>query len=530
MQEAQTEIAHLRRELERLTEVEQRFEDFANSTRDFAFITLDLNGTITGWNKGAEQLLGYSASEIIGQSGHLFFTPEDQANQEPEKEMAGARATSRSEDERWHCRKDGTKFWGSGVMTLLRDHGGAIRGYAKVMRDQTELRKRIQALHASEERFRVLVENVRDCALFSVDVEGRITDWNPGAERIFGYTADEGVSLSVINLAADEHSKKELQEDFVRAATQDGAAAESWMLRKDGSHFYARWVTNAIRDQDGILLGYMKVLRDETERKREDEQREKRAKQERELLEGQVHFTNMILHRTSEELQDLAGQLLNAQDEERREIARDLHDHMAQRIGLIDMKLAGLQQSADLDVARLHSDLAQIREQVSELLTDMRDLSYRLHPSTLEHLGLLPALRSLLDDVNGLRSEPIILRADNFFENALAPEVKSVLYRISEEALRNVVRHAGDVPVTITLSRNSKSVHLKIEDRGPGFSRNAVEGRRTLGFISMEERARSIGGRLEVNSAAGEGTLVEVVVPVSKPSHGTTTSSLSGGF
>ena len=530
MQEAQNEIGHLRRELERLSEIEQRFEDFANSTRDFAFITLDLNGAITGWNKGAEQLLGYSAAEIIGQSGGLFFTPEDRATGEPEQEMEAARVTGRAEDDRWHCRKDGTRFWGSGVMTLLRDQGGAVRGYAKVMRDQTDLRKRIQALHASEERFRLLVENVRDCALFSVDTEGRITDWNPGGERIFGYTGDEAVGLSAINLVVDEQSKKELEDDFARAATQDGAGAECWMVRKDGSRFYARWVTNAIRDEDGVLLGYMKVLRDETERKREDDRREKQAKRERELLEGQVHFTNMVLHRTNEELQDLAGQLLNAQDQERREIARDLHDHMAQRIGLMDMKLAGLQQAPDVDAATLHSDVAQVREQVSELLADMRDLSYRLHPSTLEHLGLLPALRSLLEDVNALRSQPVLLGSDNFFEDALAPELKSVLYRISEEALRNVVRHAGDVPVTITLSRNSGSVHLRVQDGGPGFSRDAVEGRRTLGFISMEERARSIGGRLEVNSAPGEGTVVEVVVPVSNASHGSATSSTSGGF
>ncbi|MBV9779151.1 MAG: PAS domain S-box protein [Acidobacteriaceae bacterium] len=527
MRKSANEISDIGAELERLQQIEKRFEDFANSTRDFAFITMDLNGVIVGWNKGAEHMLGYSEAEIIGQPGAVFFTPEDNAIGEPQKEMAAAMATGRGEDDRWHIRKDGSRFWGSGVMTVLRDRDGNVRGFAKVMRDRTEQKKRTQELRASEERFRLLVENVRDCALFSVDPDGNISDWNPGAERIFGYTDAEVIGRYLIDLfAADRELKELIKEDLARAAIEDGASAESWLTRKDGTRFYARWVTNAIRDEDGILIGYMKVLRDETDLRKNEEERQRQLQRDRELLEGQFQLTNIALHRTKEELQDLTGQLLNAQDEERRRIARDLHDHLAQRIGLIDMKLSNLGRTPD-GPAALQAELEPVHEQISELLAEVRDLSYRLHPATLEHLGLLPTLGSLVEQFRSVRSTPIHLETADYFEEGLESELRSALYRITEEALRNVQRHAGDVPVTITLYRNSGEVHLEIQDSGQGFSEAAIKGRRTLGLISMEERARLVGGTLELRSVPGEGTTLEVVVPVAKDVNGTATSHSS---
>ncbi len=509
------EAAALRRELERLREIEQRFEDFANSARDFAFIILDLDNRIIGWNKGAEQLLGYCEAEILGHSGSIFFTPEDVAAGECDLELATARARGRAEDDRWHLRKDGSRFWASGVMTPLLDQGGQLRGYAKVMRDQTAQRKNVEALRASQERFRVLVENVRECALFTVDVDGNVSDWNPGAERIFGYSAEEVLGRSAPELLTDdENCRSMMSDEFEAAAVQDGTSAECWMVRRDRSRFYARWVTNAIRDEAGRPIGFTKVLRDETERRRAEEERERESQENRELLEGRVRFTNMALHRTKEELQDLAGQLLNSQDEERRRIARDLHDHLAQRLAFVEMKLAHLRDGLPAEGDALRSELEGIQEHIAKLSGDVRDLSHRLHPSTLEHIGLLPALTSLTREHQLLRKSPIQLDVTNFFEEGLEPGVRSVLYRISEEALRNIERHAGDVGVTVTLYRSPEEVHLEVQDEGSGFSRGILEQRKTLGLISMEERARLVGGRLELTSVPGEGTTVKVAVPL----------------
>ncbi len=507
----------LRRELARLRQVEQRFQDFADSARDFAFIALDLNNSVIGWNKGAEQLLGYAETEILGQSGNVFFTPEDVAKGEADREIVTARAQGRAEDERWHVRKDGTRFWGSGVMTLLRDHAGQVHGYAKVMRDYTEQRKRLEALRASEERFRLIVENVRDCALFPVDVHGNVSDWNPGAERIFGYSAPEVLGRSAIDLfAADEGAKRTLLRDLEIAASKDGASAESWMVRKDGSRFYARWTTNSIRNDAGQLTGYAKVLRDETERKRQEEQRERQIKLDRDLLEGQVRFTNSALNHTREELEDLAGQLLNAQDDERRTIARDLHDHLAQRLALVDMRIAQLRNGLPGKLGELQMELEKIQGQISDLSDEVRDLSHRLHPSTLEHIGFMAALKSLVEEFHSSRSNPVNIAAADFFEEGLPSEIRSALYRISEEALRNVQRHAGDVPVTITLYRDPESVHLEVQDDAPGFSEQALKGRRTLGLISMSERARLVRGTLNLTCTPGRGAKLAVAIPVAQ--------------
>lgn len=513
--EQEGEIAALRSELARLREIEQRFENFADSARDFGFITLDLDNRVIGWNKGAEQLLGYSEAEILGRSGCVFFTPEDVARGECDLELATARTRGRAEDDRWHLRKDGSRFWASGVMTLLRGEGGQMRGYAKVMRDHTAQRKNMEALRASEERFRVLVESVRDCALFTVDLLGNISEWNPGAERIFGYRAEQVLGRSAPELFTDdENCKGMMRDEFEAALVQDGTSAECWLVRHDRSRFYGRWITNTIRDQAGRPIGFIKVLRDETERRRAEEERERELQEHRELLEGRVRLSNMALHRTKEELQDLAGQLLNSQDEERRRIARDLHDHLAQRLAIVEMKLAHLRDEFPGSREAVLGELEGIQGHITKLSSDVRDLSHRLHPSTLEHIGILPALTALVQEYQTLRKTPIQLDTADFFEEGLKPGVRSVLYRISEEALRNVQRHAGDVGVTLTLYRNPEEVHLEIRDCGPGFSSEIIEQGKTLGLISMEERARLVGGTLELTSRPGGGTTIKVAVPL----------------
>jgi PAS domain S-box-containing protein len=171
--------------------LEAEFRAFADSARDHAFITLDLDKSVVGRNRGAELLLGYSQQEILGSPGAIFFTPEDVERGAPDHETSTALREGRAEDERWHMRKDGSRFWGSGVLTPLRDASGELRGYAKAMRDRTAERKTHEALHLREERLRLLLENIRDCAVFDLDRKGEICVWNSGAERIFGYTEAE---------------------------------------------------------------------------------------------------------------------------------------------------------------------------------------------------------------------------------------------------------------------------------------------------------------------------------------------------
>src|ERR1043165_5558009 len=161
------------------------------SVQDYAIFALDPGGYILSWNAGAERFKGYTADEIIGKHFSIFYPYERIASGFPEYELREAARTGRFEDEGWRLRKDGTRFWASVVITSLRDSTGALVGYARVARALTEPRAAEEALRLSEERFRQLVQGVRDYAIFMLDPTGRIATWNEGAQRIKQYTAEE---------------------------------------------------------------------------------------------------------------------------------------------------------------------------------------------------------------------------------------------------------------------------------------------------------------------------------------------------
>src|SRR4051812_4335095 len=332
-------------QLERARALQAEFRAFADSAPDFAFITLSLDKSVVGWSKGAELLLGYSQEEVLGQPGAIFFTPEDVERGAPDKETTTALREGRAEDERWHMRKDGTKFWGSGVLTPLRNTSGELRGYAKLMRDGTEQRTFREGLHLREERLRLLVENIRDCAVFDLDRNGAICVWNSGAEHIFGYTEAEVVGVEGAELFCDAgYSPVAFRQELDQALEVGRAEGESWLVRKDGNRFYARWITNAVHTLEGETTGFIKVLRDETVRRDAEDVERRRSRYAWELVEQQARVTSTALGRAHAELADIGRSLLKVQEEERRRIARDLHDHLAQRLALLEIGLEHLRQ------------------------------------------------------------------------------------------------------------------------------------------------------------------------------------------
>ena len=511
--EAQTtraELDQLAGQLERARALEAEFRAFADSARDYAFITLALDKTVAGWNKGAELLLGYSLEEILGRPGAIFFTPEDVALGGPEQEISTALRDGRAEDERWHMRKDGTRFWGSGVLTPLADAAGQIRGYAKVMRDRTEERRSQEDLRIREERLRLLLENIRDCAVLDLNLSGEICVWNPGAERIFGYTEAEVVGVEgaeFFTLAG--YSSEAFRGELELALKSGRGEGESWLTRKDGARFYARWITNTVRTHGGEAIGFIKVLRDETLRQEAEDEERRRSEYAWDLIEQQARATSSALGQTQSELVDIGRRLLNVQEAERRRIARDLHDHLAQRLALLAMGLDRLRQGLPGDLAQLRSDISGLQEQTASLSRDVRDISHRLHPSILEHLGLVKALHALCDDYQRNRTSPVVFEAVE--DGVTVPtETAAAFYRICEEALRNIQKHAGDVRVTVQVHAQSTYLQLRIQDEGPGFDPQAVNAAEHLGLVSMRERANLVGAVCKCISHPGQGTTIQV--------------------
>jgi PAS domain S-box-containing protein len=286
-----------------LAESQETLGLFINSVTDYALFLLDPQGHVLSWNSGAQRIKGYQPGEILGRHFSLFYSPEEQAQGRPEHNLLHAQAEGRFEDEGWRVRKDGTRFWANVVITALRDKRGVLRGFGKVTRDLTERKRADEALRASEERFRLLVESAQDYAIFMLDPTGCILTWNRGAQRIKGYEVSEilGQHFSRFYPPEDVAAGKPAWELQV-ASTEGRFEDEGWQVRKDGTRFWANVVITALRDEKGILRGFGKVTRDLTERKRTEEA----LRQANATLEQRVTIRTVELQRSLEDLQQFA--------------------------------------------------------------------------------------------------------------------------------------------------------------------------------------------------------------------------------
>ena len=246
-----------------------RFRTLVEAVQDYGIFMLDPRGIVSSWNLGAQRIKGYTAEEVIGQHFSLFYPEESRRIRWPDEELKRASETGRYEEEGWRVRKDGSRFWASVLITALRTPQGELTGFGKVTRDLSERRRHEEALRESEERFRLLVDGVRDYAIYMLDPSGIIQSWNRGAELIKGYRADEVLGRHYGMFFRNEDiagglPQRELEEALTRGRTEE----EGWRLRKDGSAFWANIVVTPIHGPDGSLRGFAKVTRDMTERLR----------------------------------------------------------------------------------------------------------------------------------------------------------------------------------------------------------------------------------------------------------------------
>ncbi|WP_027820735.1 PAS domain-containing sensor histidine kinase [Paraburkholderia bannensis] len=338
---------------------------------------------------------------------------------------------------------------------------------------------------AIEERYRLLIDAVHDYAIFMLEPTGCVASWNQGAQRIKGYTPDEivGQHFSLFYTAediADGRPARLLDAAMRRGRVED----EGWRVRKDGSRFWANVIITAVYDEHAALVGFAKITRDLTERRRLDE------------LE-RAHMTSALVQ--------------HARENEQKRLARELHDDLGQRLVALKMALARhqtelLETSTEAHSAHLPS-LGEISAQIDELTVSVRRIAADLRPLLLDDFGLEAALESMAHDFEHRHGVTVQCDLDPHMPQLDEP-ASTALFRVAQEALTNIARHARAHTVTLGLTGHGAIIRLKIRDDGTGFDTHAAARPDAFGLTGMRERMLQLGGTLSIESAPGAGTAI----------------------
>ncbi|MGA8601850.1 MAG: PAS domain S-box protein [Beijerinckiaceae bacterium] len=489
-----------------------RYRLLVDAVTDYAIYMLDPAGVVSSWNPGARRFKGYEQPEILGQHFSRFYTEEDRASGLPERALKTAVEEGRFEHEGWRVRKDGSRFWAHVIIDPIRDPSGNLLGFAKVTRDLSERKAVEEKLRRSEERFRLLVHGVTDYAIYMLDPEGHVTNWNVGAERIKGYLADEIVGQHFSRFYTEADRAAGLPQHALETAAREGRfEREGWRVRKDGTLFWANVVVDAIRNERGQLIGFAKVTRDMTE-KREAQRALEQAQEalfQSQKMEAVGRLTGGVAHDFNNLLMAVLGSL---------ELLRKRLPDDPRLTGLLENAIQGAQRGASLTKRMLAFarrtelnpeplDLPALVHGMADLL--QRSLGPSVHIETRFPLSLPPA------------------RAD-------ANQLELALLNLAVNA-RDAMPEGGSIVISARVDRVSEPkdhlspgryVCLCVSDSGEGMDEDTLAraaepffttkgiGKGTgLGLSMVHGMSEQSGGRLVLKSRKGEGTTAEIWLP-----------------
>ena len=484
---------------------DQPFELLVNSVTDYALYMLDRDGHIATWNPGARRFKGYEADEIIGQHFSKFFTDEDREAGLPAQALAIAAEEGKFEAEGVRVRKDGTCFWASVVIDPVRDPSGEVIGFAKITRDISERKEAERRLAESERSFRLLIQSVHDYAIYMLDTEGRVSNWNPGAMAIKGYAADEIVGQHFSRFYTEEDRANREPARALETALRDGKyEKEAWRVRKDGTRFWASVVIDPIHDDDGRHIGFAKITRDMTE---------KRAAQ-LELEEARAAVFQ------SQKMQAL-GELTGG-------IAHDFNNLMTVIRGSADLlRRGGLTEEKQ---RRYLDAIIETSDRATTLTSHLLAFSRRqaLKPQVVDVNIRLDAIGDVLSRTLGSQIEVKLDLADDLWLTEVDPaELETALLNAAFNA-RDAMPEGGHLTITTSNVSNGAgdSICIAVADTGEGMSSAVLErvfepffttkpvGKGTgLGLSQIHGFAAQSGGSAEIESQPGAGTMVRLLLP-----------------
>jgi PAS domain S-box-containing protein len=491
---------------------EGRYRLLVEGISDYAIYLLSPDGIVTSWNPGAERFKGYTAEEIIGRHFSEFYTPEDRRVGLPRRALETALKEGKFESEGWRVRKDGRRFWAYVVIDPIRMPNGELAGFAKITRDLTERRAAEDALRASHEQFRLLVQGVTDYAIYMLGPTGEIASWNPGAERIKGYCAEEVIGTHFSRFyTAEDRMAEEPARALAVAAKEGRYEKEGQRVRKDGTIFWANVVIDAVRAADGKLLGFAKITRDITA------QRDARValEQARETLfqaqkmEAIGQLTGGVAHDFNNLLMVVKGSL---------ELLRKRLAHDPRALHLLDNAKLG----ADRGIALTQRMLAFARRQelqvssvdLPALVAGMADLLARSLDSKVQlELHFPLKLAAVLADPNQLE-----LALLNLVVNArdAMPQGGRIVIAAQEAQMQDAPRPVSYVCLSVTDTGEGMDAETLARATEPFFTTKGVGKGTGLGLPMVHGVAQQSGGRLVLKSARGQGTTAELWLPCSQ--------------
>ena len=448
-----------------------------------AILVRDAADRIKFWNRGASEMYGFRREEAEGRVSHDLLRTEFPEPLHVIKETF-------ARDGHWagelrHTCANGSRITVSTRWVAERDARGNIASILESNRDISESKRAQEA----QGRLAAIVESSED-AIVSKDLDGIIINWNEAAERTFGYTAKEAIGQHITLIVPPDRLDEEAD---ILASLRRGERIdhfETVRKRKDGTLLDISVTISPVKDAQGRVIGASKVARDITERKR----------------------LALLLHEA-----ELSGRLLQLQDEERRRIARELHDGAGQFLAALGMNISAISPEESRLSPGVARKVEESRSLIDQAVSEIRTISHLLHPPLLDEVGLISALKEYVHGFGERSNIRVSLEFPSDLER-LPRDVELSIFRIVQECLTNVHRHSGSAAASVHLSHKSGEIQLQVSDQGHGINREIQdkfrEGKSSgVGLRGMKERIRQLGGGMQIQSS-GNGTSVFVVLPI----------------
>ena len=492
------------------------YELLVRSVVDYAIYMLGPDGYVVSWNPGAERIKGYTGDEIIGQHFSRFYTEEERAAGKPEAALRTAGETGRFSAEGWRVRKNGSRFWALVVIDAIRDEGNLI-GFAKITRDITEQHNTQLALLEAERKFRLLVQSVTDYAIFMLDLEGRVANWNIGAERIKGYTAAEIVGQHFSRFYTPEDFTAGLPSVALERARAEGRSeSEGWRCRKDGTRFWANAVIDAVRDEDGKLIGFAKITRDLTERRESERHLEQSREQlfQAQKMEAVGQLTGGLAHDFNNLLTGIMGSLELAatriQQGRTEDTGRyiDIAQSAASRAAALTHRLLAFSRRQALDAKATD---------VNTLVAEMEELIRRtVGPEITVETGLAAGLWKAKCDPNQLENAilNLCINSRDAMPEGGKLRIETANAEFDQFEARQRIIPAGQY-VLLSVSDTGMGMPPEVRDRvfEPFFTTKPTGQGTGLGLSMVYGFVKQSGGEARIDSTVGAGTIVRLYLP-----------------